>query len=104
MTDDIRPELREAYNIFVGELRTHTEFLSKLVTKAKEAPDALEFLRANAPSLEQRFHLLKGGSGFLKLDDLRELSKRGEQLAKNLNKESLGELESIVFELQTHGS
>ncbi len=82
---DLLPRMRSAYEIFSEELEKHLEFLIEtkqvLATKT-EAAEIEEVFRERAKGLEQRFHVFKGGAGFLKLQKIAALSDTFEKVFK----------------------
>ena len=80
MTEDpvLIPEvLHEAARIFLGELRDHAVFFKTVSGD----------LTKHAAPLAERFHLIKGGAGFLKLTTLRDSASAAEKVfrAKELD-------------------
>lgn len=100
---DLLPRMRSAYEIFAEELEKHLEFLleSKEVLAEKTEPAELEeVFRQRAKGLEQRFHVLKGGAGFLKIKQVADLSDEFEKFFKKgeLNHSDSVELKSEFSE------
>lgn len=83
MSDYQIPELlREAADIFEKELDGHLQFFERILDEATRAVSPDEVLRSHAHSLAQRFHLLKGGAGFLGLEPMRIAATEGDELFK----------------------
>jgi len=61
---------------FVEELKNHIEFFDNIVLDDSSTPEEKELVRRK---IEGRFHLVRGASGFFKLDSLRALSTKGEE-------------------------
>ncbi len=85
MSDDsafIPEVLHEAAKIFLAELNGHAEFIHSLRTRLAGAPpaDTEKLLTENAGPLAERFHLIKGGAGFLKLTALKDNASQNEKL------------------------
>jgi len=68
----IRPELIGAAKIFVTELSTHLGRIQKIADEAKtfSGEDLRKYLASKATKLEHRFHVMKGGAGFLQLEEI----------------------------------
>ncbi len=109
MTDitQIPAELRPAFAIFLKELDTHVSYLVQTVQHMETLADSSngEFAK-DAQILEHRFHLIKGGAGFFKLDEMLRTALRGEEMFKhgevrsNDHEETLYELKQIVSSFQ----
>jgi chemotaxis protein histidine kinase CheA len=96
------------YQLFITELNQH---LSKAHTElfAEVPPSPLE-----AKEIGRRFHTIRGGAGFLGIEDVADkaavldqlLRKSSEQIVENLDKvrETLLELESVAAALPTRSS
>lgn len=83
MTSIQIPELLlDAAKIFVEELETHLDYFEQIRAEAAAGGSPDEVLRAHAESLGRRFHLIKGGAGFLGLEGMREAATEGDALFK----------------------
>ena len=103
------PELNGAFSIFVEELNKHVAYLSEILQQLQllASEDCVEPISsARAAQLENRFHKIKGGSGFLGLTEIEQLVTKGELLFKehegdNFNCEKLSrELGEILASLE----
>ncbi len=74
--------LRDAAKLFLGELEGHLRMLESLVPLGSEPGVIDAALRSHGPRLAERFHLIKGGAGFLQLNTIREAAISGERLCK----------------------
>ena len=93
--------LREAAAIFLGELETHSAYFEKSLVEIQDHNS----LSAYARNFAEKFHVIKGGAGFLKLDRLRNAAAHGETLLKSFSPESdtdtaLKQLKELVQILQ----
>ena len=61
---------------FIEELKGHIEFFDQIALDDSSTPEEKELVRRK---IEGRFHLIRGASGFFKLDSLRALSTKGEE-------------------------
>ena len=68
---DLPDYLHKAYDIFIEECNGHLETL-KSTTPTDE----------NAETISTIFHTIKGGAGFLQMDEIAALAKEGELLFK----------------------
>ena len=103
--------LHSTYQIFAEELSSHVAFFKQVLARLEDVvgEQAIEEeLRTKAKKLEHRFHLLKGGAGFLQLKEIAEASLAGETLFKGgklhespskLNQELTQIVETIESEL-----
>ena len=92
---DLPDYLKEAYQLFKLELSSHLgELGSQTVT--------LEMLREGSEQFEQRFHTIKGGAGFLKLERISALASEGEEMFKfgPLDEKSVQKFADIKQSLQ----
>ena len=88
--DDIRPlvrQMRSVYALFAGEHSGHYYFKDNF-SKFREQLSRLAAERgredlAAQEAAAKRFHRIKGGAGFLKLEECRVLAAEGEQLFKS---------------------
>jgi len=90
MTDsllDLPEVLHEAAHIFASELETHCVFLEKFCAELAGANEsaARALLKKQAPLLAEKFHLIKGASGFLNLIALRDLASDKEKRYRALD-------------------
>lgn len=81
----IPQELRPAFAIFLKELDGHLSFfkqvLAELAHRSMETEQDSEVLAGEqAKMLIHRFHVIKGGAGFFKLDEMRISAATGEKL------------------------
>lgn len=99
----IPSELRPALAIFLKELDVHISSLSTALTDIEKwaTNHSVSESRslAEAQIFEHRFHLIKGGASFFKLDLLRDTAETGEEMFKH------GELHStdpdeVLFKLK----
>lgn len=94
--------MRSTYELFLTEIAGHLEFFEEscskcsALTNSAALRDALEEL---STKLAHRFHVIKGGSGFLQLKTIQLASKEAENLFKNGIDASL-RTEDIVAKLQ----
>jgi HPt (histidine-containing phosphotransfer) domain-containing protein len=93
MTSDSLDPLSKARALFTNELKDHLEFLTKFIGQQ-------ELLDNRERAVINRFHLIKGSSGFFQLDKVRAIATEGENLAKSDLKELGKQLERIVGELR----
>ena len=97
MSEDpaVIPEvLHEATKIFLEELRGHGAFFRSIESE----PD----LAKHANAIAEKFHLIRGGAGFLKLTELKNIASYGEKLFRggnpdlNTAKEKLAEASRVI--------
>lgn len=96
-------ELQKAYLLFVDELEKHVVFLAEIVQQLQtlDTNENLEPISSSrAEQLEKRFHRIKGGAGFLGLEEISQLADRGEQFFKTATKKEIAPQELSV-ELKT---
>ena len=73
---NIPENLHVPLRAFITEIKSHLEFFKSIDINSLHADEELELVRKK---LEGRFHLIRGASGFFKLDELRLLAKKGEE-------------------------
>jgi chemotaxis protein histidine kinase CheA len=78
--------LRIPLKAFVEEIQGHLQFFAKIDLNGIQSAEELELLRKK---IEGRFHLIRGGSGFFKLDALRSLATKGEEQFKEVKLDEL---------------
>ncbi|MCB0322236.1 MAG: Hpt domain-containing protein [Bdellovibrionales bacterium] len=78
-------KMRSTYDIFVTELESHLAALEGFVAELETMPPEKlsSGFDAHAKRLAERFHVLKGGSGFLQLKTIASLTGKGEEWFKN---------------------
>ncbi len=96
---DLLVRMRSAYEIFAEELEKHLGFLletSNALGELEKEDELEKFFSDKAKSLEQRFHVLKGGAGFLKLNKVADISDKFESVFKRacVNHDDLALLKS----------
>ena len=75
---DLPDYLLKAYGLFKEEFAKHMQFFSELDTDETS-------LKENAVEICRRFHTIKGGAGFLEMDQVVKLSKEGEALFRDFS-------------------
>ncbi len=80
MAEKILPEIHEALipamKIFIEELKGHLLFFEGAMGRT-------ELSSKDAEALESRFHVIRGGSGFLQLTEVRQVAERGERFFRD---------------------
>lgn len=76
----IPPHFIDAARIFLGELEGH-EQAAAVALKTLVDTGAIE--EKLAKELAERFHLIRGGAGFLGLDELKQLAEKNEKFFRN---------------------
>ena len=98
----ISESMRPTYELLLTEIASHLEFFEEscsrcsALTNSAALEDTLEEL---STKLAHRFHVIKGGSGFLQLKAIQLASKEAEDLFKNGIDASL-RTEDILAKLQ----
>ena len=87
----VPPELAAVNDIFIAEVATHLEALRA----AASAPPLDDFEKSRR-GLENRFHVIRGGAGFLQHTVLAQLAERGERLFRESKEE--GQFRTAVME------
>ena len=76
MAEKTAPAINEALipamKIFIEELKGHVLFFESVMLGKGVAPE-------EALALENRFHVIRGGSGFLQLTEVRQVAEQGER-------------------------
>ena len=78
--------MRSAYEIFADELERHLQYMEQCASSLQPistAEDIHGLFVTAAKSLEQRFHVVKGGAGFLKLERIASISESYEECFKH---------------------
>jgi HPt (histidine-containing phosphotransfer) domain-containing protein len=78
---ELLKRMRSAYEIFVSELDNHLYFFWDICSSLERCSNAEEISRVfaeHAQKLEHRFHVIKGGAGFLKLERTAQLAAKAE--------------------------
>lgn len=75
LTKDLSESLQAPLRSFIGELGGHIEFFKSIDFDSCSSSGEKELIRRK---IEGRFHLIRGASGFFKLDSLRSLATNGE--------------------------
>jgi chemotaxis protein histidine kinase CheA len=86
--------LREAAQIFLTELEGHVAVFRDRAAEYAARQNSLSDTRA----LAEKFHVIKGGAGFLKLERIREAAAAGEKLFRSYTPDS--DTETVVEEFQ----
>jgi hypothetical protein len=73
---NIPESLHAPLKSFIEELKGHIDFFDQIALDEFSTPEEKELVRRK---IEGRFHLIRGASGFFKLDSLRALSTKGEE-------------------------
>ncbi|MBP9838411.1 MAG: Hpt domain-containing protein [Proteobacteria bacterium] len=79
MTDSIPPYLEKAKEIFFKELTDHLKFFDTVILE--------DSLHKNQSDIASRFHIIKGGAGFLQMQNLREVADEGEKIFNGSSEE-----------------
>ena len=92
----VPPYLERALRIFLDELETHLEFFSCVVREqiAMEGEAKIE------EELTRRFHLIKGGAGFLGLKEISAICSGGESLCSQTSNLTWKERGKLLTQLQ----
>ena len=75
--------MRPVYEIFLSENRDHLVFFEdhlRQFNNAGNTANLRDLLDSAVPAIENRFHLIKGGAGFLKLEDIARIAAQGSKL------------------------
>jgi len=73
--------LQSALGIFIKELDTHVVYFRELLSALEQ--EHASCLDESSKTLEHRFHVIKGGAGFLKLEEIRQSAILGESMFKH---------------------
>ena len=113
MTDallDLPEILHAAAHIFATELEAHSAFLEQFCSELDAANDTASraLMKKQAPLLAEKFHLIRGASGFLNLTALRDLATEKEKRYRALDSDTveksevLSELRAALEVLRNH--
>ena len=72
MSTTIPDVFHEAAQIFLDELNAHLSFFQEMLASLGRPESATPFGAKEARLLAEKFHLVKGASGFLKLTELKD--------------------------------
>jgi chemotaxis protein histidine kinase CheA len=102
----VPPELLPALAIFLDELASHLPDIRAAISEMRAELDAgsddEQAASKHAAALEHKFHLMKGGAGFLQLSEVAQAATSGEKMFKGakLNPQGdqpfIDQLESLV--------
>lgn len=88
----------EAAAIFLAEVEDHLRYLDGVLAESEANPACLV---ENAKAIAERFHLIRGGSGFLNLAPVLECATAGERLFRGeIPSDSAGALQRTGSELR----
>ena len=95
---DLLTRMRSAYEIFLQEFDSHLKFLSTLAHDLRNADNPMSILSEKRVSAQNRFHVIKGGAGFLKLTDIAACASEAEETLKKtaLDADSLDSLSDCL--------
>lgn len=79
MSTIIPDVFHEAAQIFLDELNSHVSFFQEMLAALNSAEGRATFGAKEARLLAEKFHLVKGASGFLKLTELKEAAGSAEK-------------------------
>ena len=81
----IDPLLQPVIQIFIRELKSHLVYFQNLVNEIEKKNPSSSALTEIINILVHRFHQIKGGAGFLQLEELKQFAKETEDFLKNQN-------------------
>ena len=94
----IPSELKAVFVIYLKEFKDNLEVFSP-----KKSNETFVFSEQEQKNFQQRFHRLKGSSGFFQFKELAELAKEGEQLFTSIPaSQNLPHYQRIVDSLTRH--
>ena len=96
MTKEIPEILLEAAHLFVQELDEHSQLFESLLADLGTGNSLKD--ETKLALCRERFHTIKGGAGFLGLEELASSAKRGEEILwlPELNQELVSELTEVI--------
>jgi chemotaxis protein histidine kinase CheA len=101
--NSVPPLLQSALKIFVKELESHLDYFDEILAQIQAIKNNVEPVsEKRAQEIQKKFHLIKGGAGFLGLREISENATNGEQLVKpNSTTLDFNKLSSIVETLRS---
>lgn len=94
--------MRPTYELFLTEIASHLEFFEESCSRCSASANSTalkDTLEELSTKLAHRFHVIKGGSGFLQLKAIQLASKEAEDLFKDGIDASMRR-EDVVAKLQ----